>query len=61
LKECPEPTDILSFILVAPKEETDADNFISDCLKIKLSRKTLEKMRISVKKHDQSLIQENKS
>ncbi|KAI8900883.1 rab-GTPase-TBC domain-containing protein [Globomyces pollinis-pini] len=58
IKECPGIGDMVGYLLGLPKEFTDADIFIEECLKIKLGHKDLDKMRERVKTAHSSLEEE---
>ncbi|KAJ3272970.1 hypothetical protein HDV01_004876 [Terramyces sp. JEL0728] len=55
IKYCPTSSDILEYLFALPKQVTDADEFIEECLKIKLGHKDLDKMRNQVKMAHSSL------
>lgn len=55
MKELPGIPDMLPYLLTLPKEFTDADVFIEECLKIKLGHKDLDAMRKQVKMAHSSL------
>ncbi|KAJ3261954.1 hypothetical protein HK103_003797, partial [Boothiomyces macroporosus] len=55
IKNCPTSSDILEYLFSLPKQVTDPDEFIEECLKIKLGHKDLDKMRNQVKMAHSSL------